>query len=252
MFGKRLRSKDDTAERGTRTPDGTRIYAIGDIHGRVDLLRLLHERIRDDAEGHPGRRVLIYLGDYVDRGEQSRQVIDLVLEDSLAGFETVRLMGNHEDMMSAFLEDPSVGQAWMFNGGDATLLSYRVGAPADLLGEARILSMQQKFRDALPDSHRAFLRSLVLYHIEGDYLFVHAGVRPGAAPEDQERQDLMWIREPFLSSKADHGYCVVHGHTIVSEPEFHPNRIAIDTGAYYTNTLICLVLEGDGHRVLQT
>jgi len=252
MLGRLLRSRDDPAPRAKCTPEGTRLYAIGDIHGRVDLLRRLHETIRDDAASYPGRRVLIYLGDYVDRGEHSREVINLLLDAPPDGFETHYLMGNHEEMMCAFLEDLSVGQAWMFNGGDATLLSYGVGAPEGLLGETRIAAMQQGLRDALPDAHRTFLRGLALLHIEGDYLFAHAGIRPGVAPDDQAGHDLMWIREPFLSSRADHGYCVVHGHTIVAEPEFHPNRIAIDTGAYYTNRLTCLVLEDDTGRVLQT
>lgn len=252
MFERLLRSKDEQGRRAAHTPEHTRIYAIGDIHGRVDLLRRLHERIRGDAEGYSGRRVLVYLGDYVDRGEWSRQVIDLLLDEPLDGFETVRLQGNHEDMMSAFLEDASIGPAWMFNGGDATLFSYGIGAPPDLIGEERVAAMQQDFRGALPAAHRDFLRGLLLQHVEGDYLFVHAGIRPGVAQDDQDPQDLMWIRETFLQSEDDHGSCVVHGHTIVEEPEFHPNRIAIDTGAYFSNTLTCLVLEDAERRIIQT
>lgn len=252
MFGKLLRFRDDHAPRTTRAPDATRLYAVGDIHGRVDLLRGLHDSIRADARGYAGRRVLIYLGDYVDRGDNSRQVIELLLDHPLDGFETIHLMGNHEDMMSGFLEDASIGQAWMINGGDATLASYGVGAPAEPVGETRIRALQQAFNEVLPPRHRGFLRALGEHHIEGDYLFTHAGIQPGVAPDRQDRQDLLWIREPFLSSKADHGHCVVHGHTTVTEPEFHANRIAIDTGAYYSNTLTCLVLEDAERRVLQT
>lgn len=252
MLGRLLRSSDDLAPRAPRTPEGTRLYAIGDIHGRADLLLRLHELVRDDAAGCSGRRVLIYLGDYVDRGLQSRAVIDLLLDGTPDGFETHHLMGNHEELMSAFLEDVSAWEIWMFNGGDATLLSYGVDAPAGPLDGTGTEAMQQGFRKALPEAHRAFLRGLALCHIEGDYLFTHAGLRPGVAPDEQAPHDLRWIREPFLSSTADHGYCVVHGHTIVPEPEFHPNRIAIDTGAYYTNRLTCLVLEGEDRRVLQT
>lgn len=249
MFGKLLRSRDD---RAPRAPHATRLYAVGDIHGRIDLLRALHDRIRDDARDYAGRRVLIYLGDYVDRGDGSRQVIELLLDHPLDRFETIRLMGNHEDMMSGFLEDASIGPAWMINGGDATLASYGVDAPAEPVGKTRIRALQQAFNEVLPPRHRGFLRALGERHVEGDYLFVHAGVRPGVAPDRQDRQDLLWIREPFLSSTADHGHCVVHGHTTVTEPEFHANRIAIDTGAYYSGTLTCLVLEDAERRVLQT
>ncbi|MEE8334666.1 MAG: metallophosphoesterase family protein [Alphaproteobacteria bacterium] len=252
MFWKRLQSRDDPAQRSARAPEGSRLYAVGDIHGRVDLLRGLHDRIRDDADGYAGRRALIYLGDYVDRGDGSRQVIELLLDDPLDGFEIILLMGNHEEMMSSFLEDASIGQAWLINGGDTTLLSYGVDAPADLIGEQRIRVLQQAFNEALPTRHRGFLRALSEQHTEGDYLFAHAGVRPGVAPDQQDRQDLLWIREPFLSSRADHGHCVVHGHTTVKEPEFHANRIAIDTGAYYSDTLTCLVLEDVEQRVIQT
>jgi len=235
-----------------RTPEGTRVYAIGDIHGRADLLLRLHKLIAEDAAtAAAGRLVLVYLGDYVDRGEGSRQVIELLLESPLQGFETVWLRGNHEELMSTFLEDVSISETWMLNGADATLMSYGVDVPAKN-GGADMEAAQQALRAALPAAHRKFLKALRPSHVEGGYLFVHAGVRPGVALHDQDPQDLIWIRQPFLSSDADHGHCVVHGHTIVSEPEFHANRIAIDTGAYFSNTLTSLVLDGEDRRLLQT
>ena len=250
MFGSLFSRR--RVERMRTTPPDTRIYVIGDIHGRLDLLRRLHDAVRGDAADAAPRRVLVYPGDYVDRGEQSRQVLDLLIDHPLEGFERVLLRGNHEDMMSTFLEDLSIAGGWMMNGGDATLFSYGVGAPEQGSGEERLLVMQAAFREKVPPRHREFLRDLRLHHIEGDYLFVHAGVRPGQPVEDQTPRDLIWIREPFLSSTAEHGYCVVHGHTVVEKPEFHANRIAIDTGAYFSNRLTCLVLEGTGHRIIQT
>ena len=235
------------------TPPETRIYAIGDIHGRIDLLRALHQSVLDDAGAKPcPRNVLVYLGDYIDRGNDSREVIELILEAPLPGFETVHLAGNHEDFMMTFLADPAVGPRWFVNGGDTTLLSYGVGYPKDTDHEDRLGFMRTRLLETLPDPHLAFLKSLKPYHLEGDYLFVHAGIRPGRAVEKQDREDLLWIRDEFLRSGADHGKCVVHGHTITAEVDVQPNRIGIDTGAYVTGTLTCLVLEGTERHVLQT
>jgi len=251
MFS-RLFGHGRNASAAPQAPPGVRLYAIGDIHGRVDLLQRLHQQIVADGADGPERKLVVYLGDYVDRGDHSRQVIEMLIEPPPDGFERVLLMGNHEEMMGTFLEDASIGPAWFANGGDATLFSYGVGAPDGVVGEARIIAMQQAIREKLPDTHRQFLRALQLYHVEGDYLFVHAGMRPGRAIEDQDHRDLLWIRDAFLSSQARHAHCVVHGHTIVEEPEFHDNRIAIDTGAFFSNVLTCLVLEGDARRLLQT
>ena len=234
-------------------PPGTRVYAIGDIHGRLDLLTLLHRMIEEDAAGSDDeRKALIYLGDYVDRGSSSRQVIDYLLGDPLPDFETVFLTGNHESMMLSFLDDTSIGPMWMINGGDATLLSYGVGEMQGDTIEQRDLKIQSALKQQLPHAHVEFLRTLRLYHVEGDYLFFHAGVAPGRPLEEQEARDLLWIREAFIRSTADHGKCVVHGHTIVAKPDVRQNRIGIDTGAYFSNTLTCLVLDGDEQRFLQT
>jgi serine/threonine protein phosphatase 1 len=234
-------------------PSGTRIYAIGDIHGCDVLLERLHGLIRADAaDADSLRKVIVYLGDYVDRGEGSRRVIDMLVAGPPPGFEAVYLCGNHEEMTLSFLEDSAIAPMWMMNGGNATLYSYGVRFGDAATPEARYFAMQKAFRAALPESHLDFLRGLAPYYVEGDYLFVHAGVAPGRPLEEQQRQDLLWIRDEFLDSSADHGYCVVHGHSIVDEPDQRPNRIAIDTGAYYSGTLTCLVLEGDERRFLHS
>jgi serine/threonine protein phosphatase 1 len=234
-------------------PADTRIYAIGDIHGRVDLLGRLHDLIKEDsANSPPARLVVIYLGDYVDRGETSKTVIDLLLDEPLEDFEAIFLKGNHEEMMLGFMENAGVGAMWLHNGGDATAYSYGVRMDSPSTMDHRYFEMQQALCEKVPDRHLAFLRNLDLYHTEGDYLFVHAGVQPGMPLEEQTSQDLLWIRHEFITSREDHGHCVVHGHTIFTEPEIRPNRIGIDTGAYYTNVLSCVVLEGTEQRLIQT
>ena len=235
-------------------PPGTAVYAIGDIHGRADHLELVHRRIADDPErGDATRRVIVYVGDYVDRGVASAGVIDLILADAPAGFEKVALLGNHERLMLDFLEDAGRGPVWMRNGGDATLRSYRIDpGPGPHLDPAALAGLQTSLQKRLPDRHREFLRTLRLMHEEGDYVFVHAGIRPGVPLAAQTEEDVIWIRDLFLRSPVDHGRVVVHGHTIAPEPEFHPNRIGIDTGAYYTGHLTCLALEGTKRRIIST
>lgn len=235
-------------------PAGTRLYAVGDIHGRDDLLAELQARIAADAEGSRARRpVLLYIGDYIDRGPDSKAVLDRLVDRPLAGFETIHLMGNHEALALEFLEDPGVGPLWFSNGGDATLLSYGVD-PLQRAGPARApyRALRDAFAAALPERHLAFLRGLRLSHAEGDYLFVHAGIRPGVPLERQSPEDLLWIRREFLDSEADHGKVVVHGHSIARQPERRPNRIGIDTGAFATGRLTALVLEGTEAGFLQT
>ena len=243
-----------------RPPEGTVVYAIGDIHGRLDLLNTLLDRIEEDADNFPGhRKVLVTLGDYVDRGENSRGVIDALVNLSegrdMAGFETVTLLGNHEDMMLKFLENPAAGPLWIANGGDATLESYGISVDRDV--DARLPESRSAFASVLPQEHLRFLRRLDATHVEGDYLFVHAGVRPGRPIAHQDPEDLIWIRDEFLQSKKDHGKVVVHGHSVAFEPEVfperpRPSRIGIDTGAYMTGSLTCLVIEGENRRWLQT
>jgi serine/threonine protein phosphatase 1 len=233
-------------------PAGSRIYAIGDMHGRLDLLERLRAMIAEDAGRHPiERKVVVHLGDYVDRGPDSRGVIDLLAREPLPGFESVFIKGNHEDRLLEFLVDPGVAPGWMTYGGDAALYSYGV-RPPDARKVEDILAAQQAFIAALPPEHLDFLRALKLVHIEGDYAFVHAGFRAGVPIEFQTPEDMLWIRNEFLSSDADFGKIAVHGHTITDQPEIRSNRIGIDTGAFATGTLTCLVLEGAERRFLAT
>ena len=235
-------------------PAGTRVYAVGDIHGRLDLLRELHARIQADAREYPAsRRVLVYVGDYIDRGYESRQTIDYLLDHPLPEFETVHLMGNHERTLLDFLDDVSLGPGWLRYGGRETLFSYGITWDRDLAGADECLSrIQETLRGTLPSAHREFFAGLRLTHVEGDYLFVHAGIRPGVPIERQDQDDLLWIREEFLRSRADHGKIVVHGHSIAEAPELLPNRIGIDTGAFATGRLTCLVLDGDRRSFIAT
>ncbi len=240
-----------------RPPPGTRLYVVGDIHGRADLLARVQEMIQRDAENAPERRkVVVYLGDYVDRGPHSAQVIDRLIERPLsaadAAVEEVHLIGNHEAMMLSFLDDPREGPLWLLNGGDATMASYGLdlAAPGARLGSLDALS--EALRAAVPAPHRRFLAELAYWHREGGYLMVHAGIRPGVPVEQQSARDLLWIRGEFLESDVDHGVMVVHGHTIVERPQVRPNRIGIDTGARFTGCLTCLVAHGDTAEFLQT
>jgi len=230
-------------------PDGTCVYAVGDIHGRHDLLRDLQRRIAADAAGrNAGRRVVVYLGDYVDRGPDSRAVIETLAGAPLPGFESVHLRGNHETLLLDFLDDVTIAPLWFANGGDNTLESYGVAVGHDDPPD----DLQAAFRAAFPPAHKAFLEGLALSHVEGGYAFVHAGVRPGVPLAAQAEEDLIWIRDEFLDATADHGHVVVHGHSIATRPEERANRIAIDTGAFYSGALTALVLDGATRNFIQT
>jgi len=242
-----------TGECTGATPTGTRVYAIGDVHGCASLLDRLHAKIRADAADAPEpRKVVVYLGDYVDRGSDSAGVIDRLLDDPLPGFERVFLKGNHEDFMLRFLEKSSSGEVWLMNGGGSTLASYGVTESRPRDSAAHVHGLADAFRDRLPAAHRRFLEGLELTHREGDYLFVHAGVRPGTRLDEQMEDDLLWIREPFLGSLEDRGYVVVHGHTPVDAPEVLFNRINVDTGAVWTRRLTAVVLHGRERYFLDT
>jgi len=232
-------------------PPDTRIYAVGDVHGRADLLGDLHKRIARDADkASETRRVIVYLGDYVDRGPDSAGVIDRLIGSPLEGFEEVFLMGNHEQFLLDFLSDPSVGAHWLGNGGDATLASYGVdvkgGDPVDMAAVAALL------RKILPSRPLAFLEGLALSHREGDYFFAHAGIRPGVPLDKQTEDDLLWIREPFLEAPDAREVVVVHGHTPVKAGEVHDNRIAVDTGAVWSDRLTAAVLHEQEQSFIHT
>ncbi|CAK0749876.1 serine/threonine protein phosphatase 1 [uncultured Gammaproteobacteria bacterium] len=237
-----------------RLPPGLRIYAIGDIHGRLDLLRRLIGLIQADDAARPvvQRSVLIYLGDYIDRGPESRGVIEFLIGGPPSGFDAVHLKGNHEDAMLRFLDDLEIGMSWLAFGAVATLSSYGAKLPGAMPALERLRRVQTELRRILPVSHRDFIRRMPLRLVLGDYLFVHAGVRPGVALEHQDEQDLMWIRDEFLYSSANFGKVVVHGHTISERPEIRANRIGIDTGAYATGHLTCLMLDGAQRQLLTT
>jgi len=236
---------------GPRVPAGSVVYALGDVHGRVDLLQaLLGEVAADAARRGAGRRVLVTLGDYVSRGRDSRGVVEVLRRWRPSGLEVVALKGNHEDLLLRYLDgDLAAGRHWFDYDGRVALAHYGVRSGP---GRGSLEALRREFRQVLPPDHLAFFRGLPVSHGEGGYHFVHAGVRPGVPLPAQSGHDQMWIRRPFLDSELDHGAVVVHGHSVVPEPEVRPNRIGIDTGAYRTGVLTCLVLEGQRRWLLQT
>ena len=237
------------------TPPGTLVYAIGDIHGRADLLARIHAGIAHDAGRRPAaRRVLVYLGDYLSRGRDAPAVIERLLAWQPPGWEVVTLRGNHEDLVRRFLDgELNAGRIWLDYGGVEALAHYGIALDDPLARDpAAIGGLRARFAAALPAAHRDFLRGLAACHREGGYFFAHAGVAPGVPLEAQDESDLAWIRKPFLESTLDHGAVVVHGHCICAEPEVRRNRIGIDTGAYRTGVLTCLVLDGEERSFLQT
>ncbi|WP_420135865.1 metallophosphoesterase family protein, partial [Rhodopseudomonas sp.] len=227
-----------------RLPSGVRIYAVGDVHGRADLLARNFEAIDADLVERPiARSIEVYLGDYVDRGPNARGVLDLLIERR-GKREAVCLKGNHEAFMLDVLAEPRKLGDWRLFGGLPTLLSYGL-RPSVNPGPDEQVDLVKSLTQSMPDGHLAFLRSLQSSFSFGDYYFVHAGVRPGVALDAQRDEDLLWIRDEFLNSTADFGKYVVHGHTPVPEPEIHSNRINIDTGAYATGKLTLLAIQDD-------
>ena len=245
-------------------PPGQRVYAIGDIHGRFDLLEALHDAISEDVAQAPDLdQTIVYLGDYIDRGSQVYEVVDALANDLPKGLRKVHLKGNHEDMMQGFLASTFPFGTWLVNGGDATLVGYDIDispltwANALAFGEIDVNQAEEDeiraaLADKLPVAHTEFLERLVLHHRCGDYIFVHAGIRPGVPLEQQDPEDIIWIREKFIRSNADHGGVVVHGHSIFDDVDIQSNRIGVDTGAWRSGRLSCLVLEGDDLRIIQT
>lgn len=234
-----------------RAPEGLRIYAIGDIHGRADLLDRLAGRIADDLAQKPTKdSVTVFVGDYVDRGYESRDVVErLARSDFPTAIVTLR--GNHEDAMLRFLDDPAVLGQWVMFGGQTTLDSYGVDVGRETW-KGGAPGVQAALLESFPASHRRFLEE-TRYFIEfGGYFFCHAGVRPHVPLERQDPADLMWIRHEFLQFKGDFGKVVVHGHTPHVAIESLENRINVDTHAYRSGVLTAAVLEGDERRFLDT
>jgi len=231
--------------------DNRRTYVIGDIHGRSDLLDQIVEEIKRDLETSPvAEGLTVTLGDYVDRGPDSRGVLDRLARNP---FPTryIALKGNHEALFEAFLRDPTVASQWRRWGGLETLHSYGVPVAQVMVGKG-FEEASNALRQSVPPEHFQFLGSLRFSLSLGDYFLCHAGVRPGVPLEHQQPEDLLWIREEFLNSRMSFGKVVVHGHTPTASPEVLPTRINIDTGAFATGRLTCLILEGESRRFLST
>jgi len=227
--------------------DATRLYVIGDIHGRADLLDQIAEKISLDIRQYPGPKCLtITLGDYIDRGPDSRGVLDRLARNP---FPTsyVALKGNHEELFESFMQDPSIGHHWRRLGALETIHSYRVPVSALMTGQG-FEEARNALKLAVPNEHLRFLASLKTSLTIGEFFLCHAGVRPSVSLERQKVDDLLWIREEFLSSTMSFGKIVIHGHSPVQWPEVRPNRINIDTGAFATGRLTCLVVENGRPR----
>lgn len=233
-----------------RLPDGVRLYAIGDVHGCLDPLKRLEERIHQSARDCGLNAGVIFLGDYIDRGPDSKGVIEYLSGGSFAGLQAGFLLGNHEDILLQALAQPPLVREWLRWGGMATLASYGVGLPANLDAVERDEAVASAMAAALPDHHLSFFERLEVSYQLGDYLFVHAGIRPGRSLEKQSRYDMLTIREPFLTSSKVLPVRVVHGHSVAFEAQVTPCRIGIDTGAYATGRLSAVLLEEDRHEIV--
>lgn len=230
---------------------GNRIYAVGDVHGHLGLLEILAEAIAEDIRDRPADTVTeIFLGDYIDRGPHSKEVIDWLMRPPAHGGERICLMGNHEQRFIDFLDGEDVFAGFCTFGGIDTTASYGVNIAPDF-SNAEIGEARRALLAAMPEGQQPFLRSLPILHRQAGHIFVHAGLRPGVPLEDQSARDCLWIRDGFLDSDADFGGLVVHGHTPHETIEVRPNRINIDTGAYWTGTLTCLVIDEGGKGLIQ-
>ncbi|MFC7292954.1 metallophosphoesterase family protein [Hirschia litorea] len=230
-------------------------YAIGDIHGCAEALKSLLKKIVIDFNLLENKSKLqpslIFLGDYIDRGPSSKEVIDILTSKLPREFEPIFLRGNHEEAFLDFIDDISSGKTWFNHGGLDTLASY--GLPVPVIGDfSAIDELKYCLRHALPMKHEAFFRSTVTSYEIGDYFFAHAGVNPANPLNQQDDKSLLWIREPFLSSTRDLGACIVHGHTPVDTPDRKFNRINIDTGAYSSGNLTCARFIGTDVHFIQS
>lgn len=252
LFGLRKKTVPKPPRPPAALPPGQRVYAIGDVHGRFDLLQDLIARIAADNAGRAPTEVhVVMLGDLIDRGPQSREIVDYFLKGA-PGFASWHfIMGNHEEMLLKLIDNPdsSLMPQFLRFGGRETFESY--GAPQRVLDTPDLYS-PDTLPFYVPEEHRAFMRKMEDGILVGDYFFTHAGIRPGVPLDQQEHQDLRWIRKGFLESEADHGMIVIHGHTVLDEVEIRPNRIGIDTGAYASGRLTALGLEGTERWFIQT
>ncbi len=239
-------------------PRGIRMFVVGDLHGRLDLLLGIEELIRADLRdsGRTRDAFVVHLGDFVDRGYDSRKVIDHLLAGRGEGPTQILLAGNHDVWLREFAGGdavhPDQAASWMRFGGDATLLSYGVKLDLRQPETERLITACEQLQERFPAEHAEFLARLEPACGFGDYFFCHAGIRPEVPLEQQTEADLLWIREPFLSWGGDCGKIIVHGHTVEDAPVVRRNRIGIDTGACWTGRLTCLVLDGTERRFLRT
>ncbi|WP_051465491.1 metallophosphoesterase family protein [Methylosinus sp. LW3] len=234
-----------------RIPDGIRLYVIGAVHGRDDLLDVLCGTIEKDMTATPcGRANIVFLGDYIDRGLQSAEVVERIVSGRTPA-PVVALRGNHEAILLQFLEDENVLDSWRRYGAMETLLSYGVDVKEVLRGRG-FGAAQAELREKMPAAHRRFFEDTKLSWSLGDYFFCHAGCRPNVPLTRQQEGDLLWMREEFLDFSGSWDKVIVHGHTPAPEPEALPHRINLDTGAYATGRLTCLVLDGSTPRFLST
>lgn len=247
-----LSRKSSSRIEGPIGPEGHRAYAIGDIHGRLDLLDELLAMVgADNRTRGPAKVTIIFLGDLIDRGPQSAQVVERLRRYDPPFAKTVFLMGNHEEVLLRILAgETDILPDWLRFGGVECVQSYGID-PFDLQNSGRTDALKV-LRNAIPKDHVKFLSSFADTASFGGYLFVHAGIRPGVPLAEQLPQDLRWIRLPFLDDVSDHGSIVVHGHTISEQVDSRPNRIGVDTGAYRTGILTALGIEGADRWILQT
>ena len=231
-----------------------RIYAVGDIHGRLDLLLKLQQQIIVDSVdcATDVTKTIVYLGDYIDRGYESKGVVENLVESPLEGFEHVFLVGNHDEALLSFLEGAESSEAWLNYGGAETIYSYGVRTLKNVRGGEKRELIRESLTKLIPERHLLFFKKLEHFRRFDNYFFVHAGVDPDNPLTKQNPKDLVWIREKFLNSEAEFGAVIVHGHTISEQPVVMKNRIGVDTGAYVSNKLTAVVLEGDRYRFLTT
>jgi serine/threonine protein phosphatase 1 len=231
-------------------PEGMLIYAVGDVHGRLDLLEKMYQRINTHRSKQPAKDWrIVHLGDYVDRGPSSSGVIDFLIQEQTRDRRVLCLAGNHDVGFLEFLDVPVKNGLFATNGGWHTAMSY--GVKLDFLDAVTFPPQHEAFRRAVPDQHRAFLENLRFSVEIGDFFFCHAGIMPGVALQDQEPRDLIWIRDRFLNWPELHPKVVVHGHTPSAEPEVLANRVNVDTGAFASNVLTALVIDGADKQLMQ-